>query len=140
MPTLGERLAHAVAAKDHDAVRAVLAPDVDFRALTPGRAWEGTGPDVVVATLFGHWFEDHDEVEALLGVEVGEPVEDTERVAYRLALRTPTGGRTAEQQAYYRGDEDGRIAHLRIMCSGFRPTRTTRPTRRADAEDDAATG
>lgn len=136
MSSLGERLAHAVAAKDHDAVRAVLDPDVDFRAMTPGRGWEGTGPDAVVETLFGHWFEDHDEVTALLDVEVGDPVEDTERVSYRLALRTPDGDRTAEQQAYYRG-EDGRITHLRVMCSGFRPTR---PTRRADSDEGPTTG
>lgn len=125
MPSLGERFAHAVAAKDHDAVRAVLAPDVDFRALTPGRAWEGTGPEAVLDTLFGHWFEDQDEVEALLDLEVGTPVEDTERVSYRFALRTPDGAHTAEQQAYYRGEDD-RITHLRVMCSGFRPT--LRPT------------
>src|SRR5690349_3472920 len=55
MASLGERFARAVAAKDHTAVRDVLAPDVDFRALTPGRAWEGAGPDAVVDTLFGHW-------------------------------------------------------------------------------------
>ena len=42
-----------------------------------------------------------------------------------LALRTPDGAHTAEQQAYYRG-EDERITHLRVMCSGFRPT--LRPT------------
>lgn len=133
MPNLGERLAHAVAAKDHDAVRAVLADDVDFRALTPGREWQGHGPDAVLETLFDHWFEDQDEIRAVLDVAVGEPVEDTERVSYRFALRTPAGDHTAEQQAYYRTD-DGRITHLRVMCSGFRPTR------RAGSEEGAATG
>lgn len=132
MPTLGDRLARAVAAKDHEAVRAVLAPDVDFRGLTPGRMWEGTGPDAVLDTLFGHWFEDQDEVRALLAVREGDRVEDTHHVSYRLALRTPDGDHTAEQQAYYRAD-GGRITHLRVMCSGFRPTR------RAGSEDGGTT-
>ncbi|WP_392541900.1 hypothetical protein [Oryzobacter telluris] len=133
MPTLGETFAHAVAAKDHDAVRAVLAPDVDFRALTPRRPWEGSTPDDVLDALFGHWFEESDEVRALLDVETGEPVEDTERVAYRLALHNDDGDFTLEQQVYYRHDGE-RITYLRVLCSGYRPTR------RADSEDGAVTG
>jgi hypothetical protein len=132
MPNLGETLAHAIAAKDHDAVRATLAPDVDFRALTPGRPWEGTGPDAVLEALFGHWFEDSDEISALLDVTSGEAVEDTEHVAYRLALHNVDGDFTAEQQAYYRHDGE-RITFLRVMCSGFRPTR------RAASEEQVAT-
>ena len=117
---LGPRLADAVGAKDRDAVRALLAPDVDFRGLTPGRAWEGTGPDAVLDVLFGAWFEDEDEIRSVLDVTAGEPVVDTERVSWRFALRTPNGDHVAEQQAYYRGDGE-RITHLRVMCSGFRP-------------------
>ena len=60
--TLGARLAHAIAAKDESALRALLADDVDFRGLTPGRTWEGTGPDAVVRTVLGSWFEPHDAV------------------------------------------------------------------------------
>lgn len=120
MSTLGPRLAQAIAAKDAAAVRELVAVDVDFRGLTPGRAWEGTGPDALVEVLFGAWFEEADEVRALLDVTTGAPVEDTLRVSYRLALRTPDGDATAEQQAYYR-TEGGRIAHLRVLCSGFRP-------------------
>ena len=32
---------------------------------------------------------------------------------------TPDGDFTVEQQAYYR-TEEGRIVHLRVLCSGFR--------------------
>lgn len=119
--TLGARLARAIAAKDRPAVRALVAPDVDFRGLTPGRAWEGHSADDLLEVLFGSWFEDADEVRALLDVTTGAPVEDTERVSYRLALRTPDGDHTAEQQAYYRTDGE-RITHLRVLCSGFRPS------------------
>jgi hypothetical protein len=117
----GGAFARALAQKDRGTLGDLLAADVDFRALTPGRAWEASGPDAVLDVLFGHWFEPQDEIIGLLGVEDGDPVEDTERVAYRLALRTPDGEYTVEQQAYYRAEE-GRIGHLRILCSGFRPT------------------
>ncbi|QKE84952.1 hypothetical protein [Arthrobacter sp. NEB 688] len=120
MSTLGPRLAAAIAAKDAGAVRSLVADDVDFRGLTPGRSWEGASADELVEVLFGSWFEPADEVRALLDVTVGAPVEDTHRVSYRLALRTPDGEFTAEQQAYYR-TADERITHLRMLCSGFRP-------------------
>ncbi|MCP3423503.1 hypothetical protein [Nocardioides pinisoli] len=117
--TLGTRLARAIAAKDEAALRGVLAVDVDFKGLTPGRLWEGTGPDDVVATLFGAWFEPEDRIERVVDLSEGADVADTSHVSYRFDLATPTGSYVAEQQAYYRGD--GTIAHLRMMCSGFRP-------------------
>ena len=41
---LGERFARTLAAQDADALKELLAPDVSFRALTPGRFWEATMP------------------------------------------------------------------------------------------------
>ncbi len=123
METTGQRFARALAAKDHAAVLASLAPDVDFRGLTPNRAWEASTAEEVLGILFDSWFEDSDEVTGLLDVTAGSPVEDTEQVSYRLALSTPEGPHTAEQQAYYRSD-GGRISYLRVLCSGFRPAPT----------------
>lgn len=117
--TLGARLAHAIAAKDEAALRAVLADDVDFRGLTPGRTWEGTGPDTVVETVFGSWFEPADEIERVVDVAEREDVADTSHVSYRFDLVNPSGSYVAEQQVYYRGADA--IEHLRVMCSGFRP-------------------
>jgi hypothetical protein len=77
--------------------------------------------------LFGSWFEDHDEITGLLAVRAGQPVEDTHHVAYRVALRTPDGDFTAEQQAYYR-TEGERMTHLRMLCSGFRPSAPRAPS------------
>ena len=116
--TLGSRFAHAVAARDEAALRALLADDVDFRGLTPGRTWEGTGPDDVVEVVFGSWFEQSDRIERVLDVSDGDDVADTSHVSYRFDLANDDGEFVAEQQAYYRGDE--RIEHLRILCSGFR--------------------
>ena len=117
--TLGARLAHAIAGKDEAGLRALLADDVDFRGLTPGRTWEGTGPDDVVEVVFGSWFEPEDEVERVVDVSERDDVADTSHVSYRFDLVTPGGTYVAEQQAYYRGGTT--IEHLRIMCSGFRP-------------------
>ena len=91
--SLGQRLARALADKDEAALRGVLADDVDFRGLTPGRSWEASSPD-----------------------EVG----DTARVGYRFDVDNPDGQHVVEQQVYYRGDS-GRITYARVVCSGFRP-------------------
>ena len=123
--TLGTRLANAIAAKDEVALRALLADDVDFKGLTPGRLWEGTGPDDVVRTVFGSWFEESDRVDRVIDITDGDHVADTAHVSYRFALTNPDGSFVAEQQAYYRGAKA--IDHLRIMCSGFRPRDRTAP-------------
>lgn len=117
--TLGARLAGAIAAKDRDALRTLLADDVDFKGLTPGRVWEGTGPDVVLEVVLGSWFEDSDTIDRVVDVSERDDVVDTSHVSYRFELTNPGGAYVAEQQAYYRGGDT--IEHLRIMCSGFRP-------------------
>jgi hypothetical protein len=117
--TLGTRFARAIAAKDEEALRELLADDVDFRGLTPRRTWEGTSPDDVVETVFGSWFEDTDRIEQVLDVRDGDDVGDTARVSYRFDLTNADGDFVAEQQVYYRGDET--IDYLRVLCSGFRP-------------------
>ena len=117
--TLGTRLAHAIAAKDEAALRGLLADDVDFKGLTPGRVWEGTGPDDVVEAVFGSWFGPSDTIERVVDVAERDPVADTAHVSYRFDLSNAKGTYVAEQQAYYRGGDS--IEHLRVMCSGFRP-------------------
>jgi hypothetical protein len=116
---LGTRFATALAAKDSAALTDLLAPDVDFLGLTPRRMWEAHSPAEVLEVL-GTWFGAQDRIDALDAVTAGQPVEDTEHVGYRLTVTTPDGPHTVAQQAYYRTD-GGRIAYLRVMCSGFRP-------------------
>jgi hypothetical protein len=118
--TVGVRLAAAIAAKDTAAVTSLLAPEIDFRALTPRRFWEATRPEEVLAILFDNWFEDSDHIDELVDTRQGADVEDTHEVGYRLAITNPDGAHTVEQQAYYRVDGD-RITYLRVLCSGFRP-------------------
>lgn len=120
--TLGSRLATAIATKDHEAVRQLVSPDADFRAMTPRRFWEGPGPDAVLDAL-GVWFDDGDTIVRLLSVD-GDAFADRERVGYRLLVRNADGPHLVEQQAYL-GSEDEQITWLRIMCAGYRPIAET---------------
>jgi len=70
----GSAFARAVSSKDRGGLLEVLADDVDFRALTPGRAWEASSPPEVADIVFGSWFEPQDDIVGLVGVEDGDPV------------------------------------------------------------------
>jgi len=116
--TLAAKFAKCVAAKDLDGVRDLLDPEVDFRAMTPGRVWEADEPEDVLNTL-RTWFDDVDVVEGIEWLET-DAFADRERVGYRLRVRNADGLHLVEQQAYLSARQ-GRIGWLRIMCSGYRP-------------------
>jgi hypothetical protein len=116
--SLGEQFGRAVAAKDHEAVRGLLHPEVDFRAMTPKKIWEADGPQDVVAAV-QTWFDDGDVIEELESLS-SDAFADCERVGYRLRVRNDDGLHLVEQQAYL-SERDGRIGWLRIMCAGYRP-------------------
>ena len=115
---LGRTFAEALGRKDFDAVRPLLDPEIDFRGLTPGRAWEASSPAVVEHVL-RQWFEDSDELEKIVSIET-DSFADRERVACRLHGRNQDGPFIVEQQAYY-SERDHRIDWVRVLCSGFRP-------------------
>ena len=116
----GERFARAIAAKDAPALRGLLAPGIDFRAMTPGRIWEADSPaQLVDEVILGKWFEPTDRVDAIESIENGE-VADRQSVRYRFRVTNADGAFLVEQQAYL-GVEDEGITYLRIMCSGYRP-------------------
>jgi hypothetical protein len=117
--TLGADFARAFAEKDADRMRELLHPQVDFRGLTPNRAWEASGREAVVEVLFGSWLEDSDHVKAVESIE-GDTVVDRERVGYRLSVSNSDGRFLVEQQAYL-STRDGQIDWIRVVCSGFRP-------------------
>jgi hypothetical protein len=117
--SLGASFAAALATKDFDRIRDLLHPEVDFRALTPNRAWEATDPETLIGTILRRWFEDSDQIEALEHLETGA-FADRERVGYRFRVRNPEGLFEVEQQVYI-GERDGRIGWMRAVCSGFRP-------------------
>ena len=119
---LGTAWVEALAARDPAAVREVLHPEIDFKAVTPGRAWEANDVDAVLEILFGHWIEETERVEEIVKLET-DAFLDRERVGYRLRVTSDDGPTVFEQQAYY-AVRDGRIAWMRATCSGNRPLDT----------------
>lgn len=117
--SLGDSFATALAAKDFDRILGLLHPEVDFRGLTPSRDWQAADAETVVGEVLRQWFEDSDEIEALLHLE-SDSFADRERVGYRFRVRNPDGLFEVEQQVYI-GERDGRIGWMRSVCSGYRP-------------------
>ena len=97
--------------------QSLLRPDVDFRAMTPGRFWEANDTEVVVdEMMLGTWFAAGRRITSIISIE-SDQVESVDRIGYRLAVSRPDGDFTVEQQAYY--ETDGQtISWLRIMCTG----------------------
>lgn len=117
---IGDRFANAVAKKDGPALLDLLDPEIDFRALTPGRFWEASSAQALVdEVIFGAWFEADDHIDALEDVQTGA-VADRDRVGYRLRITNADGVFLVEQQAYFDVEND-RINWLRILCSGYLP-------------------
>ena len=118
--SVGERFAQALAEQDAAGLKLVLRPDVDFRAMTPGKFWEATNVDVVVdEMMLGTWFVPERQITHVLSVTT-DRVGSLDRVGYRFTVKRPDGEFVIEQQAYLETDGDT-ISWLRIMCSGFLP-------------------
>ena len=119
---LGPRFAEALGAKDAAALLEVLHPEVDFRALTPGKHWESSSAQEVVDEIcLGPWFGPDEHIESLDGV-VSDEVEGRHKVSYRYRVRSGGSPFLVDQVAYY-DERDGRIGLLRIICSGYRRVR-----------------
>jgi hypothetical protein len=109
-----------LAAQDFVQLGDALAADACLRALLPEGLWEWTGAEVI-AHRFARWFgdtEDFKVVEATVG-EVGGRLHLHWRLRLRAARLGP-GWFTVEQQVYADAD-DGRIARLDLLCTGYRP-------------------
>jgi hypothetical protein len=116
----GERFARALAAKDADTLCALLADQVDFQALTPGRHWQArTAGQAVREIILARWFGEGDDITELCSVAAGR-VLDREHAAYRVRVRRSDRDHLVEQQAYYLTDGP-RITWMRVLCSGYQP-------------------
>jgi hypothetical protein len=115
-----------LAAQDFARLGGALAADAQLRALLPSGLREWTGAEVI-AGRFAGWFgntEDFEVVETTVG-EIGGRSSLRWRLRLR-AVRLGPGWFTVEQGAYADLGEDGRIARLDLLCTGFL----------AEAEDD----
>jgi hypothetical protein len=117
---IGRRFVGALAAADAAALLTLLADDIDFRGMTPGRVWDAhTSVALVGEVILGKWLEADDIVDRVESIETAM-VSDRCRLGYRLQVTNPGGKFVLEQQAFF-DIADGKITWLRMLCSGFRP-------------------
>jgi hypothetical protein len=120
-PDRAGALLEGLAAQDFTLVGSAFTSDAQLRALLPTRLRECAGADVI-AEQFTGWFgqtEDFEFLEATAD-EVGGRL----HLRWRLRLRAErigAGWFTVEQQAYADTADDGRIASLDLLCTGYRP-------------------
>jgi hypothetical protein len=110
-----------LADQDFAQLGGALAADARLRALLPKGLREWTGGEAI-AGQFTRWFgdtEDFELVEAALG-DVGRRLQLRWRLRLR-AERLGAGWFTVEQQAYADAGEDGRLARIDLVCTGYRP-------------------
>lgn len=118
--SLGEQLAHALAAQDAPRLRALFSTPLTFRAVTPSRLWDAeTAVGAVDDIILGTWFGSRVVVLGIDSLEGGD-VGGVQRVSYRLSVERDAEPAIVEQFAYY-SVSDGRISDIRLVCSGFRP-------------------
>ncbi len=119
--TATRRFADVLAAHDFEDLGRVLADDVHLEALLPKGFHEWRGADEVSAA-FGRWFGDADEIEAVgmdLDVVGGRPT-----LSWRFRMRAERigeGWHVVEQRAVLDATDDGRISHIALVCTGYRP-------------------
>ena len=113
-----------LAAQDFDRLASALSDDVHLRALVPPGLKEFDGAEQVKA-VFTVWFGEVDDFE-LVDAGVGE-VGRRLTLRWRVRLRAERVGKgwfLVEQQAYADTDDDERINHLSLLCSGYCPEAT----------------
>lgn len=114
-----KRFVGAIAARDRDGIVAALATGAGLRYLVPKGPAEIEGA-AEVAAKFLQWFGAADDL-LVQSVHV-EPLSDRMSVRYRFLLHEQEGWEVIEQQLYLDMDEEGRIAAIDLLCSGFRPS------------------
>jgi TusA-related sulfurtransferase len=136
---LGQFFLESLAAQDFDQLEALLAPQVHFRALLPSRTCEENTAEAAIG-WFRHWFGEVDTLQIVQST--ADQVVDRLSLRYRLRLHdTADGWQIIEQQAYC-DVQNGRIADMWLLCSGFRSdpkilTQTSQAHFNADAFYDA---
>ena len=113
---LAAAIAAAVAGRDGVQLAAAVTDTVRLRALLPSGPIEEHGREAVVAR-FGGWFAEMDAVH--LVESAGQVIADRLLIHYRLDL-AQRGTRWACTQTSVCKIDDGRLATIDLLCSGFR--------------------
>jgi SnoaL-like domain len=117
---LGALLVAALTERDFGRLAGALAPDVRMRALIPPGPVELSGAEPAAAR-FASWFGESDGLEL---VHAGsDEVGDRLHVFYRLRVKRRGDSWKVIEQHLFCALDEGRIAALDLVCSGFRPDR-----------------
>lgn len=114
--TLGATFLRALATRDWSALESCFANDVQFRALVPPGIREATDR-TSAAAYFRRWFGDADDLQ-LIDSDV-KRVQDRLSLTYRFRAHEDQWY-VVEQRAYC-DVNDGQIAIMDLLCSGFQP-------------------
>ena len=115
--SLGASFLQALAAKDFDQLRNLYKPEVRFRAIVPSGERNGNTAGEAVGWL-QKWFGSNDSFQFIRST--AGPVFDRLYLSYQIRLHGPEGWQVIEQHAYCKV-QDGQIADMWLICSGFRP-------------------
>jgi TusA-related sulfurtransferase len=126
---VGESYVEALTARDFKALEQLFQPGVHFQGLVPSGLRNGATASEAVGWL-QRWFGDKDTIDILQsGIEM---VQDVLSLHYRLRVHDRYSGWQVIEQNAYAVLEDGKIAVMRLVCSGFQ---TIRINDRAKAND-----
>lgn len=121
----GTTLVAALAERDFGRLAGTLAPGVRMRALIPPGPVEVSGTEAAAAR-FASWFGETDGLE--LVHSGSHEVGDRLHVFYRLRVKRPGDSWKVIEQHLFCELDEGRIASLDLVCSGFRPERSADST------------
>jgi hypothetical protein len=122
---LGATLVAALAERDFGRLAGMLASDVRMRALIPPGSVEVSGAEAAAAK-FASWFGQAEELKLLRSGT--DEVSDRLHVFYRLRVKRAGDPWKVLEQHLFCALDDGRIAALDLVCSGFRPDAAGPPT------------
>lgn len=119
-PAFARSLLEGLATQDFGQLGDAFAAGAQLRALLPSGLREWAGAEVI-AGRFARWFGETEEFQ-IVDAAVGD-VGGRLHLHWRLRLRAErlgAGWFTVEQQSYADTGEDGRIAQLDLLCTGYR--------------------
>jgi TusA-related sulfurtransferase len=107
----------ALARCDFEGLDAVLQPNVQFRALTPGESVSVASAIETIA-CFRRWFGDASDI-VIIDQHAAMLVD---RLSFRFSARVGRKGQTyLIEQNLWADVDDGKFAAIDLVCSGFRP-------------------
>lgn len=115
---VGAEFIRALADQDFSAAEAMLAPEVEFKALTPSQGFIDLSRPEAVMALMREWYGTAEAVESLEAYRILQ----RHHVNYRIRWQSPEDGLMVfEQHAFYDVDDSGRIGRWHLVCSGDQP-------------------